>query len=348
MDNTLTGYVSARLYFRYHLFSRQESPTSPVKFNALIHGERLFQQLCCDMYACVDDNVLCWHRLNQRTIRNDLYSGVIDTLRNDHQGNIGMPVILSASYHGGDRHMARCYQGKPSLFITFTANPSWPEILQNLEHSQTPDTRPDLLAIVFKLKLDPFLRDIKELDIFGNCIGSMYTIEYQKRGLPHAHILLYLNQDDVPRCAEMVDELVRAHLLTDDPELASIFKKKPTHGPCGPEFPNAPCMRDGKCSKGYPKRWCENTVLAEDSYPEYTRPNNGTTWGTERFTFDNCWVVPYSPYLTKKYQAHINVEIAQGEHVAIKYLAKYIYKGSGSTTLAVQNQNDEIAMALQG
>ncbi|POS88361.1 hypothetical protein EPUL_000100 [Erysiphe pulchra] len=130
--------------------------------------------------------------------------------------------------------------GKPSLFIAFTANPSWPEIQQNLEHSQTPDTRPDILAIVFKLKLDPFLRDIKELDIFGKCISSVYTIEYQKRGLLHAHILLYLHQDDIPRCAEMVDELVRARLPKDDPELASFVKKQLTHGPCGPEFHNAP------------------------------------------------------------------------------------------------------------
>ncbi|POS82607.1 hypothetical protein EPUL_005056, partial [Erysiphe pulchra] len=105
------GHISPRLFYRYHLFSRQDLPTTPIRFNPLIHGERLFQQICCDMFACVDDAVLNWHRQNQDTIRADLYAGVIDALRSDVANqSIGRPVILSASYHGGDRHMARCYQ----------------------------------------------------------------------------------------------------------------------------------------------------------------------------------------------------------------------------------------------
>ncbi|POS82035.1 hypothetical protein EPUL_005960, partial [Erysiphe pulchra] len=104
---------------------------------------------------------------------------------------------------------------------------------------------------------------------------------------------------------------------------------------------------DWKCSKGFPKRWCEHTVVSEDSYPEYARPNTGETWGTGAFQFDNRWVVPYNAYLTKKYNAHINVEVARGVQ-AIKYLAKYVYKGSDRALLTVDGQYDEIAMTLHG
>ena len=101
-------------WFRYHIFSRQN------QFNTLIHGQRLFQQLLCDMYACVDDNVLNWHRNNQDLIRSDLYRGVIDALRTDEPvRNLGQPVILAASYHGGDRHMTKCYQVS-HIFIQLT------------------------------------------------------------------------------------------------------------------------------------------------------------------------------------------------------------------------------------
>ncbi|POS81847.1 hypothetical protein EPUL_006717, partial [Erysiphe pulchra] len=93
--------------------------------------------------------------------------------------------------------------------------------------------------------------------------------------------------------------------------------------------------------------WCEATILGENSYPEYARPNNGVTWEKNGFVFDNRWVVPYNPFLTKKYNAHINVEVAQGIN-AIKYMAKYIYKGSDRATLELQNQYDEIAMTVQG
>ena len=205
--------------------------------------------------------------------------------------------------------------GKPSLFITFTANPRWPEIERNLEHGQAPDTRPDLIAIVFKQKLDELLHDLKERHIFGKCIGCVYTIEYQKRGLPHAHILIFLHQDDIPRCAE----LVQATIPTNDPVLGDIVRTQMTHGPYGAGLMNSPCMRDGKCSKGFPKRWCEETVLNEGSFPEYAQRQDGQTWGRDRLTFDNRWVVPFNPYLTKNYGAHINVEVAKGVH-AIKYM----------------------------
>ncbi|POS82139.1 hypothetical protein EPUL_005526, partial [Erysiphe pulchra] len=200
---------------------------------------------------------------------------------------------------------------------------------------------------VFKLKFDAVLNDAKNRHIFGRCIGYTYSFEYQKRGLPHVHILLHLHEDDVPRTLEQVDELVRAQIPTDDPELAEIVKKQLTHGPRGPGFPNAPRYRDGKCSKRYLKPFCETTILADNSYPVYSRPNYEITWGNDQFTFDNRWVVPYNPYLTKKYGAHINVEVAKGVH-AIKYLAKYVYKVSDRASIAVDNRHDEIKMTLQG
>lgn len=96
--------------FRYHLFTWQIPGSIANGFNALVDGEKLFQQICCDMYACVDDNILNWHRFNQSTVRSDLYSGVMDALHTDRADQIGDPVILAASYVGGDRFIARCYQ----------------------------------------------------------------------------------------------------------------------------------------------------------------------------------------------------------------------------------------------
>ncbi|POS82647.1 hypothetical protein EPUL_004006, partial [Erysiphe pulchra] len=64
--------------------------------------EKLFQQICCDMYACVDDNILNWHRINQSTVRSDLYSGVMDALQSDRADQIGDPVILALKIVGVD------------------------------------------------------------------------------------------------------------------------------------------------------------------------------------------------------------------------------------------------------
>jgi hypothetical protein len=52
--------------------------------------------------------------------------------------------------------------GKPLFFITFTANPRWPEILRELKEGQNPLDRPDLIARVFRLKYKEFLSDLRK------------------------------------------------------------------------------------------------------------------------------------------------------------------------------------------
>ncbi|XP_074305817.1 uncharacterized protein LOC141641039 [Silene latifolia] len=87
--------------------------------------------------------------------------------------------------------------GYPDLFITFTCNPKWPEITRFVQkRGLRPEDRPDILTRVFKLKLDELMRDLKELHMFGRTRAVVYTIEFKKRGLPHAHILLFLQRED--------------------------------------------------------------------------------------------------------------------------------------------------------
>ena len=43
--------------------------------------------------------------------------------------------------------------GRADFFVTFTANPAWPEITDNLAPGEHAANRPDLVARVFYLKL---------------------------------------------------------------------------------------------------------------------------------------------------------------------------------------------------
>lgn len=98
------------------------------------------------------------------------------------------------------------------------------------------------------------------------------------------------------------------------------------HGPCGEHNPRCPCMKNGICTKGYPKDFNEMTQVGDDSYPIYQRRNNGQAIMKYGCILDNRWVVPYNPYLTAKYKCHINVEVCASIG-SIKYLYKYVYKG---------------------
>ena len=66
--------------------------------------------------------------------------------------------------------------------------------------TKTTSTETDATVVtcrVFHLKLKSLLGDIIgkkcRRGIFGKVIGHIHVIEYQKRGLPHAHILLILH-----------------------------------------------------------------------------------------------------------------------------------------------------------
>ena len=91
------------------------------------------------------------------------------------------------------------YYHKPDLFITMTCNPKWPEITDNLNPGQSAQDRPDLVARVFKLKKDQLIKDITQGCIFGQVLAFLWVVEFQKRGLPHVHMLIVLANADRPK-----------------------------------------------------------------------------------------------------------------------------------------------------
>ena len=217
-------------------------------------------------------------RANQKNLRADLYKNVSKAVEKGYTNmasSIGKPVILPATFTGGPRHMEQLFQdamaciraqGKPDLFVTFTTNPKWPEIICELKPFQEPNDRPDLISRVFNLKLKSLFDDILQKNILGRVTAHIYVIEWQKRGLPHAHILLCLEEKDKIKNVDDVDALVSAEI--PDSNLHKLAFKTVNscliHGPCGPSFPNAPCMKDKKCSKHFQKDLSENTILAND------------------------------------------------------------------------------------
>ena len=96
------------------------------------------------------------------------------------------------------------------------------------------------------------------------------------------------------------------------------------------------------CSKKYPRRFNSETRTARDGYPEYRRRSVEEGGHTakivrkngETMEMDNSWVVPYCPLLSKTFNAHINVEWCNSIK-SIKYVCKYINKGSDSAMFAL-------------
>ena len=165
----------------------------------------------------------------------------------------------------------------------------------------------------------------------------MYTIEFQKRGLPHAHILLFLHPKDKCPTPAHIDSTIKAEIPNSctDPVAYEAVKLYMMHGPCGLANMSSPCMINSKCSKHFPKSFYAETTIDDDGFPNYRRRNDGQTIEKNGILLDNQYVVPYNIDLLVKYQSHINVVWCNRSR-SIKYLFKYINKGSDRATIVLQ------------
>ena len=199
---------------------------------------------------------------------------------------VGKQIILASSFVGSTRYFQQLYQdamaivrefGKPDLFITVTCNPKWPEILDELLPNQKSPDRPDLIARVFKLKLQAITHDLFMRGVLGKVIANVHVIEFQKRGLPHAHILIILASEDKLQTPEDFDLIVSAEIPDKEkqPKLYKTVSRNMIHGPCGIYNPTSPCIINGKCSKYYPREFTTTTTTNKNGYPTYKRRDNG-------------------------------------------------------------------------
>ncbi|GFY21602.1 ATP-dependent DNA helicase [Trichonephila clavipes] len=155
--------------------------------------------------------------------------------------NIGTAYILPSSYSGSPCHMHEYIQdamtyvreyGRPDLFITFTCNPNWDEIKNLLFSGQTSMLCHDITAHVFKQKLKSLINLITHHLVFGKTRCCLYSVEWQKCGLQHAHILIWLVAKVHP---EEMDKIISAEIPDQNAnqELFAIVTTNMIHRPCG-------------------------------------------------------------------------------------------------------------------
>ena len=344
--------VSCLNFYAFHLMVRGDN------FNQILRFREVTSQYFVDMYAKMEAERLRYLRSNQKQLRAELYSGLRDAINTDgNANNVGQRVILPSSFPGSPRYMNEQAQdamsyvrkhGRPDLFITFTCNPKWEDIVDELFHDQTQYDRHDLTARVFHEKQKKLLWLLKDGKIFGDVACWMYTIEWQKRGLPHSHTLVWLKEKLHP---DRIDSIITAELPDQelDPQLFHTISTQMVHGPCGHLNRRAPCMQDGKCIKRFPRPFLQDSQTGQDGYPLYRRrmPENGGQTcklkirGGEEVIVTNQWIVPHNQLLCKIFQAHINVESCNSVK-SIKYICKYINKGSDMAVFAVEQEGQPI------
>jgi hypothetical protein len=240
---------------------------------------------------------------------------------------------IPASVRGSPRYcaesvakgMAQVYaMGGPHVFLTFTGNPKWEEIQSNLQYGNAWWNDPVLVCRIFKQKLETLLQGIRDGKYFGGRKSTylQYVIEFQKRGMPHAHMLIRLENFE-SNSPEDVDEICSCAIPQDCESscrqcakcrLRDIVMQNMIHSCYAWRCYKTKAQKNDKtCSYRFPKPAVESTHLGLSGY-----------WELKRAVGEE-FMVAYNPQLSLEFSAHINVEIACGTK-SVYYLRKYFSK----------------------
>ena len=200
------------------------------KKNPILYGGRLKLFYLCDQGVKIENNDLRWH---ERKESQKKYCSVSFKQSMDHavtgepMNEVGKKRILPSSFTHGKRCYSQRYydamavvlaRQRPDLFITVTGSTLCAEM------ERLRDKRPtqEMICIanrIFAIKLKSFMQDIVKKQIFGRIVGEIWIIEYQKRGIPHAHICLCLDARDklrhgtnFQRTNDFVDQMIWAEV----------------------------------------------------------------------------------------------------------------------------------------
>jgi hypothetical protein len=95
-----------------------------------------------------------------------------------------------------------------------TTNPKWPEIVSQLQAGQTAADAPLIVCRAFQNRLVALCKFLHRR--FGRVVYLITVVEFQKRGLPHAHLLVKLSPK-IP--LNSIDNVVRAELPSKEEDL---------------------------------------------------------------------------------------------------------------------------------
>ncbi|KAL3073431.1 hypothetical protein niasHT_038569 [Heterodera trifolii] len=302
---------------------------------------------------------------------------------NGYKGEIGRVYMTDEHFRGSRQYYQREYAncmticreiGKPDILVTMTMDPECHELEEMLPvdpdgYRQQWYDRPDVICRLFVDKFKELRHDLTVKEVMGPVRGWFYSLEHQKRGLPHVHFALILDWDRIRNGGtintpeDYIEQYISAEIPDNPPgrssdvllkrELYNTLRMKNIHT-CSVRR----CLVDGKCLKRFPKPFSYENVYNENAYPRYRRrppaPDDRAAAQTpeqygRNFQYkdksgkiirvDNRYVVPYNAFLTSKYKAHINTEFVTGEGCT-KYLCKYVMKGADMAFIQVQGGPD--------
>jgi len=301
-----------------------------------------------------------WARVDQMNVAFMMSDGVQRRLR-DYARACGRSfgpdkVFLPSSEPGSYAYQRRFFhdvmhiskvRGASHLFITFTCNPNWPEVVALLGGHKpdfSSESHQALLARVFVFKRKQFIQRLMSDDyLFRGHRGTVwivYSTEWQKGDLPHAHIACRLNIDTaIQPMATLMDQLglmekiISAKMPSrDEPhyhQVVAFMQHPDVCKSCLKHFKGC-APGEKRCRFRFPKPVNEHARVDMKGFPVYARGPSDVR------------IVPHNPRSLEEFNCHINFEFTfLSMHFA--YLYSYLCKGVDRGGFRISDQVNEIS-----
>ena len=237
--------------------------------------------------------------------------------------------------------------GMPNFFLTLTADEvselRWPEYTDIESTLRDLFDNPDLdwksapveCTRIFKARVDAFLKEYihpsERSGVLGKVLHYLVRYEFQDRGSPHVHIILWVDVRDESRVANEIIAYVPAaydnnrdeFIPPTDPmqrRLYDVVMRKQQHT-C--RSYGKGCRKKGSCSKGFPVESNEGQTTFDNASKRflYARPFVGRQGNSSA----NRNIVPYHPVVSLLWNAHANLLRITAEawsYYVLKYATK--------------------------
>ncbi|KAL3119856.1 hypothetical protein niasHT_005916 [Heterodera trifolii] len=282
--------ISERQFYRYRMALRGSGKSS---FHWLWFARRLAEYFTISVLNRIERNDLdhlkaIQAKKNYRQLLAREYIAAMEkgVRQQGPNAKLGRVFLMPQTFAGSRQY----YQGKyadlmtmvrhlgaPTWFVTFTGNPKWPEVEEALRVRQNYAHRPDIVCRIFMDKAAEFIKDVTERGVLGKVAGWCYSVEHQKRGMPHIHMLLILERGVRINTPQQVDEYVCARIPTLPPSAdqspEAHQQRRLWHYVTSMMLHdcNAACLEGSRCRKHFPKPYSDRTELSEVRYTNYVR-----------------------------------------------------------------------------
>ncbi|XP_062577044.1 uncharacterized protein LOC134238944 [Saccostrea cucullata] len=200
---------------------------------------------------------------------------------------------------------------------------------------------PVFAAFFFHYRWNSLLRNVilVKNGPLGKVRDYWSRIEFQKRGSPHVHALLWIeNAPDLDThagqrsAASFIDKYIKTviPLAEDDEELRDFVLKYQIH-----KHTQTCQKRNTLCRFHFPKPVSEETHLKMNMDPAHA-----TNFYETKRSENDIWVNAYNPEILKIFQSNMDIQLIGSKYGAAAYICAYISKAEP------MNLKEEIAKSL--